>query len=101
MPGHFSANPTDHHILGHNVGIRPSRKSGVRVEKEFRDGQKIVHAYGMFRCILVNILLYRPLYLTSLSQGVAGGGYIFSFGVARAVRDLVEDFLFPTPTPRL
>lgn len=100
MPEHFSANPMDHQIVGHNVGIRPSRKSGVRIEKEFRDGQKIVHAYGMLRNIIKNSL-YRQLYLTSSPPGVAGGGYIFSFGVARAVRDLVESILFPSPTPKL
>lgn len=54
----------DHHIIGHNVGIRPSRKSGVRVEKEFRNGQKIVHAYGTFRIIFPETL-ERPLYLTN------------------------------------
>ncbi|OGM48266.1 hypothetical protein ABOM_002115 [Aspergillus bombycis] len=78
LPEHFSANPMDSEIIGHNVGLRPSRKSGVRVEKAVSEGQKIVHAYG-----------------------VAGGGYIFSFGIARAVRDLVEEFLFPFPESKL
>lgn len=54
----------DHHIIGHNVGIRPSRKSGVRVEKELRNGQKIVHAYGTFKNTFSEPL-ERPLCLTS------------------------------------
>lgn len=60
----------DHHILGHNVGIRPSRKSGVRVEKELRNGQKIVHAYGTFRSIFWET--FRPLYLTNSSPRRCG-----------------------------
>lgn len=46
------------------MGIRPSRKSGVRVEKELRNGQKIVHAYGTFKNIFSEPL-ERPLCLTS------------------------------------
>lgn len=62
----------DHHIIGHNVGIRPSRKSGVRVEKELRNGQKIVHAYGTFKSIFPETLQH-PLYLTnSFSQRRCG-----------------------------
>ncbi|OJJ08939.1 hypothetical protein ASPVEDRAFT_77504 [Aspergillus versicolor CBS 583.65] len=72
LPNHFSNNLQDYQIVRHNVGIRPSRVNGVRVEREIKDGQVIVHAYG-----------------------VAGGGYIFSFGIARAARDLVEGYLFP------
>jgi hypothetical protein len=34
--------------VGHNVGIRPYRSSGMRIEKEVK-GQKIVHAYGTSR----------------------------------------------------
>ncbi|KAM0427836.1 hypothetical protein ACHAPT_007293 [Fusarium lateritium] len=30
----------------HNVGIRPYRFSGMRIEKETKDGQNIIHAYG-------------------------------------------------------
>jgi hypothetical protein len=57
------------------VGFRPGRQAGLRVEKEVRDlgskeveGMKIVHAYG-----------------------VGGGGYIYSFGVAKRVNALVEE----------
>ena len=45
----------DNDIVGHNVGLRPSRKSGVRVEKELRDGQKIVHAYGTLRTVVYEL----------------------------------------------
>jgi len=46
------------------VGFRPGRKGGLRVERE----GDVVHAYG-----------------------VEGAGYIYSFGVAERVRDLIED----------
>ncbi|KAM5341732.1 hypothetical protein ACJ41O_014763 [Fusarium nematophilum] len=72
IPEHFSADPADYDIIGHNVGLRPFRSSGIRVEKEVKDGQKIVHAYGF-----------------------SGGGYIYSFGAARAVAELVDEHLFP------
>lgn len=45
------------------VGFRPGRKSGIRVERE----GNVVHAYG-----------------------VEGAGYIYSFGVAEAVKELIE-----------
>lgn len=45
------------------VGFRPGRKGGIRVERE----GDIIHAYG-----------------------VEGAGYIFSFGIAAAVKELVE-----------
>lgn len=46
LPEHFSADPADYDIVGHNVGIRPYRSTGMRIEKEVKEGQKIVHAYG-------------------------------------------------------
>ncbi|KUJ20501.1 putative D-amino acid oxidase [Mollisia scopiformis] len=49
------------------VGFRPGRKEGIRVERE----GDIVHAYG-----------------------VEGAGYIYSFGIAEAVKELVEGFGF-------
>ncbi|RSL78122.1 hypothetical protein CEP51_008473 [Fusarium floridanum] len=61
-------------IIRDNVGIRPARTGGVRVEKEVSGGQNIVHAYG-----------------------TGGGGYVFSFGVARATSILVNEFLFTPP----
>jgi D-amino-acid oxidase len=45
------------------IGFRPGRKTGLRVERE-RD---VVHAYG-----------------------ASGAGYIFSFGVAERVKELIE-----------
>jgi hypothetical protein len=46
------------------VGFRPGRRNGLRVERE----GDIVHAYGL-----------------------EGAGYIYSFGVAEKVRNLIED----------
>lgn len=46
LPTYFSVNPADYDIVGHNVGIRPYRSTGMRIEKEIKDGQNIVHAYG-------------------------------------------------------
>jgi hypothetical protein len=51
LPAHFSTNPADYDIIGHNVGIRPYRLNGMRVEKEVKNGQKIVHAYGKFSMV--------------------------------------------------
>ncbi|KAK7212433.1 hypothetical protein V2G26_019611 [Clonostachys chloroleuca] len=78
LPEHFSADPADYDIVGHNVGIRPYRSTGMRIEKEVKEGQKIVHAYG-----------------------ITGGGYIFGFGVAREAAGLVDEFLFPAGKARL
>jgi len=49
LPDHFPAELSNLQIIGHNVGIRPGRKSGIRIEKEEKNGQKIVHVYGKFR----------------------------------------------------
>lgn len=46
------------------VGFRPGRNGGIRVQRE----GDIVHAYGM-----------------------GGAGYIYSFGVAQRVKELIED----------
>lgn len=78
LPHIFPPKLSDYEIVGHNVGIRPARKTGLRVEKEVLEGQKVVHAYG-----------------------VAGGGYVFSFGVARAARDLVDEFVYESPVAKL
>lgn len=48
LPVRFSANPADYNIISHNVGIRPYRSNGMRIEKEVKNGQKMVHAYGKF-----------------------------------------------------
>ncbi len=50
-------------VLAERVGIRPFRRSGVRVERtEMRDGRAVIHNYGH-----------------------GGGGFTFSWGCAREV----------------
>ena len=50
-------------VLAERVGIRPFRRSGVRVERtEMRDGRTVIHNYGH-----------------------GGAGFTFSWGCARAV----------------
>lgn len=72
LPQHFpSTDPNSYTVLRDIVGIRPERNGGVRVEKEVINGQKVVHAYG-----------------------TGGGGYAFSFGVAREVAKLVNEYVF-------
>lgn len=97
LPDVFSEDLYDYEILGHNVGIRPYRSSGMRIEKEFKDGQKIVHAYGKSRRD------WDATRIMKLWQGVGinGGGYIFGFGVARETVKLVDEFLFPNGKARL
>ncbi|EKG10975.1 FAD dependent oxidoreductase [Macrophomina phaseolina MS6] len=46
IPHVFAAFPADFDVVRDNVGFRPGREGGPRVEKEVIDGQKIVHAYG-------------------------------------------------------
>ncbi|KAJ5763730.1 hypothetical protein N7533_002411 [Penicillium manginii] len=55
----FSNNLNDYEILGHNVGVRPARSApaGIRLEKETKDGQEIVHAYAHSVLELVEDLL--------------------------------------------
>jgi hypothetical protein len=48
----------------------------MRVEKEILNCQKVVHAYGP-----------------------SGGGYIFSWGVAREVCEMVNEFNFAPVAP--
>ncbi|KAK3987118.1 D-amino-acid oxidase [Cladorrhinum sp. PSN332] len=72
LPEHFpSADPAMYTVVEDLVGIRPLRFAGVRVEKERIGDQNVVHAYG-----------------TTI------GGYIHSFGLARQVARLVDDFVF-------
>lgn len=74
LPEVFPAKLSDYEIVGHNAGIRPARATGLRLEKEVMNDEKVVHAYG-----------------------VAGGGYVFSFGLARAARDLVDEYVYQLP----
>ncbi|KAI5828038.1 hypothetical protein EV122DRAFT_267708 [Schizophyllum commune] len=54
------------------VGLRPGRKSGLRVDSEIVDGLKLVHAYG-----------------------ASGGGFALSAGVGRKCAALVDALLNP------
>lgn len=40
-------------------------------------------------------------HMLTLRIGVAGGGYVFAFGVARAVRDLIDEFVYQSPVAKL
>lgn len=76
LPQHFpSADPTNFEIVRDLVGIRPQRNGGVRLAKEVIDGQKVVHAYG-----------------------VEAGGYVCSWGLAKEVAKLVNEFEFSQPS---
>lgn len=69
-----SPNLEDYDVITDHVGVYPiipQRDGGVRCEKEIVNGQKVVHAYGM-----------------------EAGGYSFSFGLAREVAKLVNEFTF-------
>lgn len=48
LPHVFAAFPADFDVVRDNVGFRPGREGGPRVEKEVLDGAglKVVHAYG-------------------------------------------------------
>lgn len=43
----------------------------------------------------VKPMLSFKVELAHILVGIANGGYIYSFGVAREVRKLTEEFLFP------
>ncbi|OAG00844.1 D-amino-acid oxidase-like protein [Paraphaeosphaeria sporulosa] len=59
--------PEDLQVISHNVGLRPSRKGGPRIEVErWADGTPVVHNYGH-----------------------AGAGYQSSWGTAERVVELV------------
>ena len=66
-------------IIATRVGLRPYRKSGVRVEADrTADGRALIHNYGH-----------------------GGAGFTLSWGCARSVLDLVTAFSFPeTPGAR-
>ncbi|KAH6986423.1 FAD dependent oxidoreductase [Ilyonectria sp. MPI-CAGE-AT-0026] len=72
-----SPDAKDWPILYDHVGVYPVMNKdigGVRCEKEVLDGQRVIHAYGQ-----------------------NAGGYVYSFGLARAVINLVDEFLFEIP----
>lgn len=64
--------PADHafQVLKHNVGLRPSRRGGVRIESERVGGRTLIHGYG-----------------------IGGWGFQSSWGVARKMRALLEEKL--------
>ena len=78
LPQYFpSVEPDDYTVVRDNVGIRPERRGGIRVEKEIVNGQKVVHAYG-----------------------AQGGGYVFS-GLSREAAKLVNEYVFELPSAKL
>ncbi|RKK11967.1 hypothetical protein BFJ66_g10922 [Fusarium oxysporum f. sp. cepae] len=72
-----SPDPKDWPILYDHVGVYATmdrRVCGVRCEREDLDGQRVVHAYGQ-----------------------NAGGYVYSFGLARQVVKLTQDYLYELP----
>lgn len=69
-----SPDPKDFQVVRDLVGIRPSREGGVRVESQIMDGQHVIHAYG-----------------------VAGAGYVYGWGLAKAAVELLNQHLYQMP----
>ncbi|KAF9634794.1 hypothetical protein BFW01_g5689 [Lasiodiplodia theobromae] len=71
-----SPDPKDWPIVTDHVAVYPTvvTRAGVRCEKETIDGQRVIHAYGQH-----------------------AGGYVFSYGLAREVRNLLDEYLFEIP----
>ncbi|KNG48846.1 d-amino acid [Stemphylium lycopersici] len=66
--------PEDLQVIGRNVGLRPTRKGGVRIETEVgKWAVPVVHCYGH-----------------------AGAGYQSSWGTAERVLELVQNILAPS-----
>ncbi|KAJ3529640.1 hypothetical protein NM208_g9670 [Fusarium decemcellulare] len=73
-----SDQPQDYKILydiATSYTLRPQKDGGTRVEKEVINGQRVVHAYGQ-----------------------EAGGFTYSFGIARAVNELVAQYAYEMPT---
>jgi len=69
-------------IIRHNVGLRPSRHGGPRLEAENMPGVGlIVHNYG----ILIS--------LSWLIAGASGAGYQSSWGMALKAADILQEAL--------
>ncbi|PLB44206.1 putative D-amino acid oxidase [Aspergillus steynii IBT 23096] len=60
--------PKDLKVVYHAVGLRPSRKGGIRLEPEMINGHLVIHNYG-----------------------AGGTGYQSSWGTAKHAVDLLED----------
>ncbi|OJJ42398.1 hypothetical protein ASPZODRAFT_20515 [Penicilliopsis zonata CBS 506.65] len=72
-----SPDAQDYDLVSDHTGFYPMRardKGGVRVEKELLGSQKVIHAYGQH-----------------------AGGYVFSFGIAHEVANLVAEFMDQIP----
>jgi D-amino-acid oxidase len=69
-------------IVRHNVGLRPSRHGGPRLETEkMADIGIVVHNYG------------KMLFIMSLTEGASGAGYQSSWGMGMKAAELVEQAL--------
>ncbi|KAL1623329.1 hypothetical protein SLS56_008329 [Neofusicoccum ribis] len=78
LPEAFPDTPSGFQVVRDIVGIRPQRKTGARVEKEILNGRTVIHAYG-----------------------APGGGYVYSYGIAREVAELVNDIQLKMPKANL
>ncbi|KAK7705978.1 hypothetical protein SLS57_009895 [Botryosphaeria dothidea] len=96
LPDVFPEQPSDFKVVRDIVGIRPQRKTGARVERDDVRGQKVVHAYGEF---------YRSRKSGNVTEtqiaGAPGGGYVYSFGMAREVARLVDEIEQEIPKAKL
>lgn len=64
---------SNENVIGTNVGIRPFRKTGVRIEAEYIGGKLIIHNYGY-----------------------GGSGLTLSFGGSQEVLDILHDHHMPS-----
>ncbi|KAI9223220.1 FAD dependent oxidoreductase [Blastocladiella britannica] len=64
-------------VVAHAVGLRPTRRGGIRLEHEWRRPAKSEGA------------AFRPAYLAVHNYGHGGGGYQSSWGSAQKVLELV------------
>lgn len=72
-----STNLADYEFIDDHMGIYAARRrqdGGNRVERDIVGKQKVVHAYGQY-----------------------AGGFVNSFGIAREVARLVEEYTFESP----
>lgn len=78
LPSYIPGRLEDLDLIQHQVGIRPEREGGPRVEAEtLPSNLLVVHTYGL-----------------------TGGGYLYAFGMASEVKQLVNSSLLP-PSARL
>ncbi|ORY30194.1 hypothetical protein BCR39DRAFT_153271 [Naematelia encephala] len=84
LPEYIPEKFEDLEIVRDQVGFRPEREDSVRVERELLpSGQKAVHAYGAF---FIVFSCARWL----IGEGLTGGGYVYSWGMAAEVARLVD-----------